>query len=412
MKRLISIFFLMILSTFYTQRAIAENCPSDPNTEADFISTNILFCLTPSSDFTADSFNVTYTAEQLLAGGSQAVAQGDVNANVPLPIQTTSATLTSPSFTPVTASTLVAVYPTTTNAFSSHGAYNFYNIVSSSENGCPSSSYTTILNYLRSNPNMFYINGAAINSDYSSTTSIAKATGVPFTNSAGKVINATVEFYWSNNKSGQFFSRAPNRYCWLAVAEKVTFDENSFAHPGEYSTELGITTTVGSSNNTLTVTIPEIVVLYHVDSININLEDYVASIPDLSVHSATVPLTSTATVNGTVDTASLSNLLNTMLNVKVKNAWAIQSIAPTSVTLSASVNPAILWNASGSTIALRNLMLNSANSATPSTSLTFSPLFDSKNLTKGDVEFDLDLSSATTSGRYSGASINLNLQSN
>lgn len=410
MKRFINGFFLIVISVLYVQRAVA--CPDQPQTTAQLIASGIYFCLTPSSDYTADSFAVSYTAEQLLSGGSQAVGQGNASVNTPLPIQTDSVTVTSPSFTPLAASGLTAIYPTTTNTFGSNGSFNFYSTVPATETGCPSSSYTTVINYLRANPNLFIINGTTPTSDFSSSTSIAKATGPFFTNSAGKSINATVEFYWSNNQSGQFFTRGATRYCWLAVAERVTFDENSFVNSGEYSAAFGITTPVGTSIDTFTVTIPEIVVLYHLDSININFEDYLASYPDLSVHSATVPISPTATINGSVDTTPLSNLLSTLVNVTVQNAWAVQSIAPNSVTLSSSINTAILWNLSGSSMAIRNLMLKSAASSTPATSITLSPSFDASNLTEGDVVFELDFAGATHSGSYSGASFNLNLQSN
>ncbi|WP_242678724.1 hypothetical protein [Psychrobacter pygoscelis] len=167
-----------------------------------------------------------------------------------------------------------------------------------------------------------------------------------------------------------------------------------------------------SGSTDFRVTLPEILVLYHWDDAHLTLTDVATTpdndsdtgreISDTTAHDLTAPLgNSPYTITGDVATTAPNNALNTVA-VTLKNSWAVRSLSSGDVSLSLTNPNSTLKNVTDNsvTITTSNATLastsngvagsNSANMTIPS---GWAPVM-------GDINFDLDLSSANKPGEY------------
>ncbi len=190
------------------------------------------------------------------------------------------------------------------------------------------------------------------------------------------------------------------------IAPKYKAALLSLAAAGLLSTPVQAASVSGSVD--LKVNMPEILVLYHVDEIEINLADAQAATAatDHVVSETTAAITGTMgapisaalTIAGT-DAAHSSTTNN--INVSLTDAWAVRSLSSDDVVISGVINTDTLQHETDtdSEIGVSNLTLTSG-AATPATSLALAPQWD---LQKGGISFTLDLSAADHAGAYTSA---------
>lgn len=169
-----------------------------------------------------------------------------------------------------------------------------------------------------------------------------------------------------------------------------------------------------SGSTDFRVTLPEVLVLYHWDDAHLILEEIATTaandsdareISDTSAHDLTATLgAGSYTISGDVSATAPTgtNSVNGIVNVTLKNSWAVRSLSSAPVKLAlTNPNPTLInETVATSTIATQNATLastgtgvtgsGSANITIPS---GFAPVL-------GDIVFDLDLANANNSGEY------------
>lgn len=172
-----------------------------------------------------------------------------------------------------------------------------------------------------------------------------------------------------------------------------------------------------SGSTDFRVTLPEVLVLYHWDDAHLILEEIATTtaandsdareISDTSAHDLTAtlgagPYTISGDVSATAPTGT--NSVNGIVNVTLKNSWAVRSLSSAPVKLAlTNPNPTLKHETvAASTIAI---VADSAKLASAGTGVTnsgsanitipsgFAPVF-------GDIVFDLNLANANNSGSY------------
>ena len=172
------------------------------------------------------------------------------------------------------------------------------------------------------------------------------------------------------------------------------------------STQIQAASVSGSMD--LKVTMPEILVLYHFDEVQIDLTD--AHTPTAANDSDDHEISETfaGTVTGAMGTPITQALSITgadthagetgTLAVTLTDAWAVRSISSADVTVTGSIQTNDLTHAAGSTIGVSAMELTSGGST--GTSVDLAPQWA---LQTGDISFELDLSSASHAGLYETA---------
>lgn len=171
-----------------------------------------------------------------------------------------------------------------------------------------------------------------------------------------------------------------------------------------------------SGSTDFRVTLPEVLVLYHWDDAHLILEEIATTtandsdareISDTSAHDLTATLgAGPYTISGDVSTTAPTgtNSVNGVVNVTLKNSWAVRSLSSAPVKLAlTNPNPTLIHETvAASTIAI---VADSAKLASAGTGVTnsgsanitipsgFAPVF-------GDIVFDLNLANANNSGSY------------
>jgi len=182
----------------------------------------------------------------------------------------------------------------------------------------------------------------------------------------------------------------------------------SLALAGLVSTQVQAASVSGSMD--LKVTMPEILVLYHFDEVQIDLTSAGVSTAandsdpyEVSEGAASTvtgpmgtPITAALAIEGEGTYATASQTLDVVL----ESAWAVRSISSADVTVSGSVQTGTLTHAteSGSSIAVTNMTLT-AGSAT-GTSVDLAPQWA---LQTGSINFQLNLEDAEHAGLYQSA---------
>lgn len=185
----------------------------------------------------------------------------------------------------------------------------------------------------------------------------------------------------------------------------------SLAAAGLIGTQVQAASVSGSLD--LKVTMPEILVLYHFNEVQIILDEEHSptAANDTDAHevgegNVTItgtmgaPLTAALSIPG-ADTHSTNQTLSVTLN----DAWAVRSVSSANVTVAGSIQTATLTHSTenGSTIGVSAMSLSSGNSSGASVSLA--PQWA---VQKGSISFELDLSSAAHSGSYASAATTAN----
>lgn len=153
------------------------------------------------------------------------------------------------------------------------------------------------------------------------------------------------------------------------------------------------------------VTLPEVLVLYHWNDAHLIINDTALAyaVADNAAHNLPVGYAAGASgfvINtGAVTTTQTGGVnLATLVNVKLKDSWAVRSLSSGNVSLALTVpNPTLKnVNAAASTVGVQNATLASAG-LTAGTSLSipsgFAPVL-------GDIDFKLNLANANNSGEY------------
>lgn len=165
-----------------------------------------------------------------------------------------------------------------------------------------------------------------------------------------------------------------------------------------------------SGSMDLKVTMPEILVLYHFDEVQIDLSDShtITAANDSDPHE--ISETAAAPITGTMGTpvtgalniqgADTHGTAQQSVDVTLTDAWAIRSISSADVTVAGSIQTATLTHTTTntSTIGVSDLALTSGTNSGASVSLA--PQWA---LQKGDISFKLNLSNATHAGLYQSA---------
>ncbi len=180
------------------------------------------------------------------------------------------------------------------------------------------------------------------------------------------------------------------------IATKYKAALLSLAAAGLLSTSVQAASVNGETK--LTVNMPEILVLYHFDEIEIDLTGPAATaVPQTAALSVTAALgTNISTEADTLGASGAVNPLTSSNNmtVNIEGAWAVRSLSSANVSITGSIQNGTLAHESGTVgqeITVSGLTL-STNSVAPGWSLA-----------TGDMTFSLDLSGATAAGAYTTA---------
>lgn len=200
----------------------------------------IYFC---KQDFANSTLSFKPTNTDLLPGGNQVISRGSTIQTQPL---SNSINLAGFNVENLAFNTLSANYPNQNGQFGSPSLFNFYTRVNRFNN-C-STQYPLMRSFLRANPNTFQLNTSfdAITADSSSNTSLVKITGAKLRSAIDptKELSATIDLYYTNPTSGQYFSSNIPSYrdCWLGVGARVTItpDDGSLKYAGDYSLKIGV----------------------------------------------------------------------------------------------------------------------------------------------------------------------------
>ena len=186
----------------------------------------------------------------------------------------------------------------------------------------------------------------------------------------------------------------------------------SLAIAGLVSTQVQAASVSGSVD--LKVTMPEILVLYHVDEVQINLSDAHTATAANDSDEHEISETAAGAITGTMGTPVTGALgitgtdahaaTNQTITVSLTDVWAVRSISSADVNVAGSINTATLTHAEGSTIGVSAMELTSG--ANTGDNLDLAPQW---GLQKGGINFELDLSSASHAGVYQSAATTADL---
>lgn len=146
----------------------------------------------------------------------------------------------------------------------------------------------------------------------------------------------------------------------------------------------------------LSVTMPEILVLYHFDKVTLDLtaaaaEQVVSEGDKVVTGTATItPVTGALSIQGATTVGTTSNVA-----VTLNNAWAVRSISANTVKVAGSIESTELTGANGSVIGVTGMNLTSGTESGADVDLS-----SQWAVQTGNIEFELDLSNATEAGVY------------
>ncbi|MGB0865375.1 MAG: hypothetical protein ACPGSC_02640 [Granulosicoccaceae bacterium] len=181
----------------------------------------------------------------------------------------------------------------------------------------------------------------------------------------------------------------------MIVSKKKTL--LSLAVAGLLSSPLQAASVSGAMD--LSVTMPEILVLYHFDSVQIDLTDAnnqavsEGAAANVTIATSAAPATGALSIDGTTPTLPAQETVT----VTLTDAWAIRSISSADVEVSGSIENATLTHttAATSTIGVSNLSLEAGGST--GAAVTLAPQWA---VQKGNISFDLSLATASHAGTY------------
>ena len=218
------------------------------NTSLDVIGQTIYFC---KQDFTEANLTYQPTPTDLVNGGSQVIAQGDLIQSFPL-----SNTINLSGFTPdaLALNTLSTNIPTSDGQYNVMSLFNFYSQVSTWNNSClnynATDQFVRITDYLRANPGIFQVS-----SQGQTNNAIAANTGddvatiedvvIGHDAQSGSELTADITFYHANaGMAGQWFTRGTVRYCWVGIGARMVIDTNNsnLTHSGDYTGNMSVLT--------------------------------------------------------------------------------------------------------------------------------------------------------------------------
>lgn len=164
-----------------------------------------------------------------------------------------------------------------------------------------------------------------------------------------------------------------------------------------------------SGSMDLKVTMPEILVLYHIDEVQIDLQEAHTATAANDSDDHEISETFGGTITGTMGTPVTGALgitgtdthtANHTVNVTLTDAWAVRSISSDDVTVAGSIQTATLTHdtVGASTIGVSGMTI--ASGAASGASVDLAPQW---GLQKGSISFTLDLTSATHAGLYQSA---------
>lgn len=182
----------------------------------------------------------------------------------------------------------------------------------------------------------------------------------------------------------------------------------SLAIAGLVSTQVQAASVSGSMD--LKVTMPEILVLYHFDEVQIDLSEAHAATAANDSDDHEISETLAAPITGTMGspvTAALSiagadthAATNQTVNVTLTDAWAVRSISSANVTVAGSIQTSTLTHATVGTSSIGVSGMTLSSGGTTAGSLSLAPQWA---VQKGDISFALDLTTATHAGLYQSA---------
>lgn len=182
----------------------------------------------------------------------------------------------------------------------------------------------------------------------------------------------------------------------------------SLAIAGLVSTQVQAASISGSMD--LKVTMPEVLVLYHFDEVQIDLadahtvtaandnDDHEISEGDAGVVNGTMgtPVTAALGIVGTDSHATT----NQTVNVTLSDAWAIRTIASGNVTVTGSIQTTTLTHDTVGTSTIGVSAMTLTSGGTTAATVSLAPQWA---LQTGDISFELDLTTATHAGLYQSA---------
>lgn len=246
---------IMTLTGLLGQAALAV-CPDARvfNVEGKVVGTtskgkDIYFC---KQDFDAPSLTFKPSATELLPGGSQVISRGNTIQNAPL---VSSVDLSGFNVNNLAFNTISENFPNVNGAFGSPSLFNFYTKTTNndecdgSSRGFSDDQYQLMINYLRTNNNVFQISSPPESIAPQLGTDIIKFNKVKLksTIDPSKELTADIVFYRANNSGGQYFTNRgfgrQTRYCWLGVGTRMVINPNSgnVKYAGDYKLDIGVT---------------------------------------------------------------------------------------------------------------------------------------------------------------------------
>lgn len=151
------------------------------------------------------------------------------------------------------------------------------------------------------------------------------------------------------------------------------------------------------------VTMPEVLVLYHWDDAHLTFSNFEKSQGDETTRSLTDDLGKAdydITGSNLDTTAPNFGSGSNTVNVSLKNAWAVRSIANSTVDLTLAIDNNTLKNVAdnSATMTVSNAQLASTGMTGSDSATVTMP--SQWTATTGDINFQLDLSNATKPGQY------------
>ncbi|WP_019671724.1 hypothetical protein [Psychrobacter lutiphocae] len=169
-----------------------------------------------------------------------------------------------------------------------------------------------------------------------------------------------------------------------------------------------------SGSTDFRVTLPEILVLYHWDDAHLTLTDVTTTpdndsdlreISDETTRDLSIDLQQTSAVfqgNDVKTPSPITNFDSGVVNVTLKNSWAVRSLSTGDVTLALTNPNSTLKNVTDNnvTIETKNAVLASAATGVTGSDSVSMTIPSGWEPVMGDIKFDLDLTGANYSGEY------------
>lgn len=169
-----------------------------------------------------------------------------------------------------------------------------------------------------------------------------------------------------------------------------------------------------SGSTDFRVTLPEILVLYHWDDAHLTLTDAVTTpennsddreISDATTRDLSATLQETTLTfdgNDVSTTSPITNFDSGLVNVTLKNSWAVRSLSTAPVTLALTNPNATLKNATNNdaTITTQDAVLASTGTGVTDSDSASMTIPSGWAPVMGDIKFNLDLTNADYSGEY------------